>query len=131
MTDQNVSVGLGLRPATGRDEIAACVEAALGRLDLDMAAVDRIATTAARAGEPGLVAFAQQLGLPLIGIPDEALRGEDAGCATRSTRVVALFGVGSVAEAAALAAAGPAARLALPRIVLGRVTCALAFGNRS
>jgi cobalt-precorrin 5A hydrolase len=31
-----------------------------------------------------------------------------------------------VAEAAALAAAGPKARLILPRIVVGPVTCALA-----
>jgi hypothetical protein len=31
-----------------------------------------------------------------------------------------------VAEAAALAACGPKARLILPRIVVGKVTCALA-----
>uniref|UniRef100_UPI00195496B9 SDR family oxidoreductase n=1 Tax=Raoultella ornithinolytica TaxID=54291 RepID=UPI00195496B9 len=42
--------------------------------------------------------LAAEIGAPVIGIPDEALRGQDAGCATRSTRVVSLFGVGSVAE---------------------------------
>jgi cobalt-precorrin 5A hydrolase len=45
---------------------------------------------------------------------------------TRSERVLALTGVASVAEAAALAAAGPAARLISPRLVIGSATCALA-----
>jgi cobalt-precorrin 5A hydrolase len=45
---------------------------------------------------------------------------------THSPRVRALTGVPSVAEAAALALAGPAARLIVPRIVLDQVTCALA-----
>jgi cobalt-precorrin 5A hydrolase len=40
--------------------------------------------------------------------------------------VLALAGVPSVAEAAALAAGGPRARLILPRIAVGPVTCALA-----
>jgi cobalt-precorrin 5A hydrolase len=45
---------------------------------------------------------------------------------TRSARVLALMGVPTVAEAAALAAAGPAARLLGPRLVVGAATCALA-----
>jgi len=40
--------------------------------------------------------------------------------------VIALAGVPSVAEAAALAAAGPDARLIVPRIAVGPATCALA-----
>jgi cobalt-precorrin 5A hydrolase len=40
--------------------------------------------------------------------------------------VIALAGVPSVAEAAALAAAGPAARLIVARIAVGPATCALA-----
>ena len=43
--------------------------------------------------------------------------------------VVTLHGVGSVAEAAALAAAGIGASLVLPRLILGPVTCALARGG--
>ena len=39
---------------------------------------------------------------------------------------MALTGVPSVAEAAALAAGGAAARLVAPRIVVGPATCALA-----
>jgi len=40
-----------------------------------------------------------------------------------------IAGVASVSEAAALAAAGEGARLAGPRLAVGRVTCAIAFGG--
>jgi cobalt-precorrin 5A hydrolase len=50
---------------------------------------------------------------------------------TRSTRSMAAMNVHSVAEAAALAAAGPNARLLAPRIAVGPVTCALAEGDIS
>jgi len=43
-----------------------------------------------------------------------------------SQRVVALMGVPSVAEAAALAAGGATARLLVSRIAIGPATCALA-----
>ncbi len=47
---------------------------------------------------------------------------------TRSERVAERFGTGSVAEAAALAAAGPGARLVAPRVVStdGMATAAIA-----
>ena len=54
------------------------------------------------------------------------LRAANDRTETRSERVLALTGVPSVAEAAALAAAGPSARLIGPRIVMGAATCALA-----
>jgi cobalt-precorrin 5A hydrolase len=123
-----IAAGIGLRPGTGESDIRACLDLALARFDLTADAVGCLATTAVRASEAGLVELAGRLGVPVVAIPDEALRGEDAGCATRSTRVVSLYGVGSVAEAAALAAAGARASLVLPRIALGRVTCALARG---
>jgi cobalt-precorrin 5A hydrolase len=45
---------------------------------------------------------------------------------TQSARSLAAHGVGSVAEAAALAAAGPGATLVLERVASTFVTCALA-----
>jgi cobalt-precorrin 5A hydrolase len=42
---------------------------------------------------------------------------------------MAAYGVGSVAEAAALACAGPDARLLVPRIASARATCAIARGS--
>jgi cobalt-precorrin 5A hydrolase len=124
-----IAAGIGLRPGTDEAAIRACLDLALNRLALVPADLGCLATVSARVAEPGLAALSARLGLPLVGLPDEALAGMDAGCATRSTRVVALYGVGSVAEASALAAAGPGAELILPRIALGRVTCAVARGR--
>lgn len=124
-----LAAGIGLRPGTGQADIRACLDLAMARIGASPADLAAIATVAVRAGEPGLMALAAGLGVPLIGIPDAVLRAADAGTATRSERIVQLHGVGSVAEAAALAAAGPGAVLVLPRLTLGRVTCALARGE--
>ena len=57
----------------------------------------------------GLEPLGVKLGLPVVGVADAALRAEVT--LTQSGRVQALKGVGSVAVASALAAAGPGARL--------------------
>lgn len=86
--------------------------------------VTHLATLAAKA--EGLAPLARLLDLPLLALEPEALRGQ--AVLTRSDRVEALFGTGSVAEAVALAAAGPGARLRGPRAVSadGTATAAIA-----
>jgi cobalt-precorrin 5A hydrolase len=118
--------GLGLRPGTGEADILACLDAALAQAGLASEGTPRLATLASRMTEPGLTAAVASRGAELVAIPDEALKGYEAACATRSTRIASLYGVGSVAEAAALAAAGPGGTLVQPRIATARVTCALA-----
>jgi cobalt-precorrin 5A hydrolase len=59
-------------------------------------------------------------------IAEAALKAAGARVAARSDRVLALTGVPSLAEAAALAAAGPSSRLIASRLVVGAATCALA-----
>jgi cobalt-precorrin 5A hydrolase len=88
--------------------------------------VTHLATLQAKA--EGLAALGQALGLPIIALEPEALRG--IATPTRSDRVAAIFGIGSVAEGAALAAAGPGARLRGPRAVSadGTATAAIAEG---
>lgn len=73
--------------------------------------------------------FAAECGLPLIAVDAETLRGQTT--LTQSQAAQATHGTGSVAEAAALAAAGPNARLLAPRqISQDRLaTCALAIGD--
>lgn len=80
-----------------------------------------------KAGAACLAGLAQALGAPVVAVPADALRAEPT--ATRSPRVFGLRGIGSVAEAAALAAAGQGARLVGPRVVSGDrlATCALAL----
>jgi hypothetical protein len=67
-----------------------------------------------------------KLGVAVVIVPDSDLTLAGDRIETRSERVLALTGVGSVAEAAALAAAGPSAKLISPRLVMGSATCALA-----
>jgi len=62
-------------------------------------------------------------------VPKSALDAASGRTATRSERVHALIGVPSVAEAAALAAAGPLAQLIGPRLAVGPATCALAVSG--
>jgi cobalt-precorrin 5A hydrolase len=123
-----ITAGIGLRPETSAAEVEECLDQTLAAAGLSRSALARLATLASRRDEPGLAAVAQAHGLTLVAIPDEALAGFEAACATRSTRISGLYGVGSVAEAAALAAAGPGASLIQPRIATARVTCALARG---
>ena len=88
--------------------------------------VTHLATLAAKA--PGLEPLGRSLDLPILALPPEALR--DQPTLTLSARVQALHGTGSIAEAAALAAGGPGARLRGPRAVSsdGTATAAIAEG---
>lgn len=88
--------------------------------------VTHLATVASKS--EALQKLGHALALPVVALEMEALRG--VWTPTRSDRVAALFGTGSVAEAAALAAAGPGARLRGPRAVSadGTATAAIAEG---
>jgi cobalt-precorrin 5A hydrolase len=88
--------------------------------------VTHLATLAAKVG--GLDPLAKVLDLPVLAMEPERLRGIPT--LTRSARVEALFGAGSIAEATALAAAGPGARLRGLRAVSadGTATVAIAEG---
>jgi len=97
---------------------------------LAQAAGDRRVTALAapedKAAAPCLIALAEALRVPVRGVPAHDLRA--ARTLTRSARVIAARGAGSVAEAAALVAAGPGARLIGPRAVSAdrTATCAVA-----
>jgi cobalt-precorrin 5A hydrolase len=69
---------------------------------------------------------ARSLGLDLVFLARDALREEAPFVQTRSIRSETQFGVPSVAEAAALAGAGPGGVLIFTRIVSQGVTCAIA-----
>jgi cobalt-precorrin 5A hydrolase len=121
-----IVAGIGCRKGAAAAEIEAAIAAALDRAGLGIAAVQLIATSVAKGSEPGIAAAAHSIGVPLVVVAQEKLVSAGARATTRSERVLALTGVSSVAEAAALAAGGPAARLIAPRIAVGPATCALA-----
>ena len=70
--------------------------------------------------------FGSALGVRVVALQQSALQAASARAATKSERVLALTGVPSVAETAALAAAGADARLIATRLVVGGAACALA-----
>jgi len=121
-----IVAGVGCRKGASAREVGAAISAALSRAGLRADALDAIAAPALKSGEAGIAAAASDLGVPLVLVPQAELEAAGARTMTRSERVVALMGVPSAAEAAALAAAGPAARLVAPRTAVGTATCALA-----
>jgi cobalt-precorrin 5A hydrolase len=126
MGEAMIVAGVGCRRGTGAAQIEAAIDAALARAGLGIAAIRLIATSAAKGNEPGIATAASSIGVPLVLVAEDELTAAGTRAVTRSQRVLALTGVPSVAEAAALAAGGPAARLIAPRIAVGPVTCALA-----
>nr|WP_181706432.1 cobalamin biosynthesis protein [Chthonobacter rhizosphaerae] len=117
-----LAVGLGCRSGVSADAVVRLVEDALSRVAGPLLG---LFTMAGKEQEPALSEAAVRLGLPLVYLPRATLQAVEGG-ETRSERVVALFGVPSVAEAAALAGAGAGARLVVPRITAEGVTCAVA-----
>jgi cobalt-precorrin 5A hydrolase len=129
MGEAMIIAGIGCRKGTPAAEIETAVSAALAQAGLGRAAIDMLATSAAKETEPGIAGVAASLGVPLTVVPPAELAAAGERVTTRSQRVLALVGVPSVAEAAALAAGGTAARLIVPRIVVGAATCALVEGG--
>jgi cobalt-precorrin 5A hydrolase len=125
--DQTMIVaGVGCRRGAPASDIEAAIRTALSRADIAADALNGIATIAAKGAEAGIQAAAERLGLAVVLVPEADLQAVEPRTQTRSERVRTFAGVSSVAEAAALAAAGPTARLIAPRLVIGAATCALA-----
>jgi cobalt-precorrin 5A hydrolase len=126
MDQAMIVAGVGCRRDASALDIEAAIRAALAQAGLAADALNAIATTAAKHGEAGIAAAAVNLGVCVVLVADAELKAAGERAETKSDRVLALTGVPSVAEAAALAAAGPSARLISPRLVIGTATCALA-----
>ncbi len=121
-----IVAGIGCRKDASKAEIDAAIEAALTEAGCARDALRLIATSDGKGGEAGIVAAAAARGLRLVLVAPGDLEAAGSRTQSSSPRVKALAGIPSVAEAAALAAAGPEAKLILPRIAVGPVTCALA-----
>lgn len=83
-------------------------------------------THEAKKSEAGLANAAKALGLPLVFLDGQVLRQASLRAATNSPRVMAMFGLPSIAEAAALAGAGPSSVLLIARMSDGGASCAIA-----
>ncbi len=88
-----------------------------------------LATAEAKAGAGALQSLATALNLPILAMSPADLARQTV--LTHSPRVHTLYGTGSVAEAAALAAAGPGARLLAPRAQSQDGTATAAIAERT
>jgi len=121
-----IVAGVGFKRSVAADEIVALVEQALGQAALTRGSLDKLATIKALAALPAFAEAARRLAVAAIAVEEPALSAAAERVRTQSARSIAAHGVGSVAEAAALAAAGPHAELILERIASPATTCALA-----
>lgn len=124
-----IVAGIGCRRGVGADEVLATIAHALATTGVDRSQLDALATADDKISEDGITEAARRWSLPLIAVPHARLRAAGGGASTHSPRVMALKRVPSIAETAALAAAGEGARLLAPRLASSCVTCALAIGD--
>lgn len=102
---RTIAVGVGYRHGTAGEEIVALVEQVLAMNRIDAASVIGIGTAEQKRGDPAIMSVAAHFGV-------------DAHFFAT--------GMPAVAEPAALALAGPGARLIAAKVKSERVTCALA-----
>ncbi|MEV8342171.1 precorrin-3B C(17)-methyltransferase [Streptomyces niveus] len=122
-------VGVGASRGVGVDEVYGLVVDVLRDAGLSALSVGELATVDAKADEPGIVGAAAELGVPVRTYPADVLASVDVP--NPSDAPLAAVGTPSVAEAAALAAAGRGGELLVPKrksSPLGRpamATCAV------
>lgn len=119
-----IVAGFGFRGAATRDSLLDAYRAAAGAQ-----VADCIATASDKAGTAAFRGLAAELDLPVRAVAAADLHRQPV--TTQAAASLAARGTGSLAEAAALAAAGPNARLLCPRVISDdkMATCALALGE--
>jgi cobalt-precorrin 5A hydrolase len=120
-----IVAGIGCRKGATAEEVEAAIAAALKQTGCADEELVLMATSDGKGDEPGIIAAAAARGLRLVLVRPAELEASGARTQSSSPRVMALAGVPSVAEAAALFAGGPKSELIAPRIAVGPVTCAL------
>jgi len=126
-----IVAGIGCRRGTVSEDIVSLILAELASSGIAHENLDAIATEASKADELGILDAARLLSVRLIRCSLADLRRVADQVMTRSSRVQALKGVPSIAEASALVAAGRNAKLLGPRVAAEKVTCAIAIGEGS
>ena len=124
--------GFGCRRGCPVETLAVLLRQTLAEHGLPLSALRGIASIAPKAREPGLLALAERLGLPLICFDAGQLLGFEPLLSQRSAIAFAQTGCWGVAESSALALAGRESLqpgLRVPRQRLGGATLALAIGG--
>lgn len=119
-----IVAGFGFRAGASADSLRAAME-----LACEGTVPDLLATVAGKEHSPALRALADEMGLSIHPVTQGRLAVQITP--TRSKASQGAFGTGSVAEAAALAGAGPGARLIAARHISPdrMAVCAMAEGD--
>lgn len=120
--------GIGCRRGASVADIDEAISAARSAFGCD-APIAVIATEASKSDEDGLQEAARRLGVRVATYPSDALDAMAGSVLTQSAAALEHKGTRSVAEAAALLAAGVNGRLLGPRVATPRATCAFAIGD--
>ena len=123
-----LALGVGCERGVDADELIALVRDTLAAHDLAPGAVACVTSLDLKADEEAVLTLGEELGLPLRFFDAATLEAETPRLTNPSETVFAAVGCHGVAEAAALAAAGPKARLVVAKSRSARTTCAVAQG---
>ena len=110
---RSLVVGVGSSSGVSGEEVESLIRSSLTDAGLSVDAVAKIVSIDLKAAEAGIVNAALQLGVPFNTFPAAALSEVDVP--NPSSTVQSTVGTPSVAEAAALLAAGPNAVLVVPK----------------
>ena len=124
---QQITVGVGCARDCDPRELAVLGSQTLAEANISDAAIHSINTIGLKADEPAINALAQVYDVPMRLFSADELEAETPRLANPSDVVFAEVGTHGVAEAAALAQAGPDAKLLVTKQKTKNATCALAI----
>jgi cobalt-precorrin 5A hydrolase/precorrin-3B C17-methyltransferase len=122
-----LALGIGAERGVASDEVETLASAALAKAGLSPHAVAGVVSIDLKSDERAILALADRLGVPARFFDAATLAREEPRVTEISETVRAAVGTPSVAEAAALAAAGPDGKLVVAKIKSARATCAVAL----
>lgn len=124
-----IAIGIGCRKECSPEEIIELVHKTLEKSDMTISEIATMATAWAKEGAMSIIHAAEAMDLPLVVIPQEKCAEVASMAETISQKVVELFAIPSVAEVAALAAAGKNPKLVCTRVSSAAASCAIAVGD--
>lgn len=121
-------LGVGLASRAEPGDLAELADCMVLKAGFDPSAIAAIATIDTKVSSEALSVFCHSYGRKVIGFSAERLDEETPRLWNPSEKIYKLTGCHGVAEAAALASAGPSGRLIIGKTVRGGITMALAIG---
>lgn len=123
---RRLALGIGCERGTAPSAAVALAEAVVDEANAAPEALACVVSLDVKADEAAVHAVAERFAVPARFFTAARLEEETPRLVTPSHAVFAAVGCHGVAEAAALAAAGPAAALTVPKRIVGTATAALA-----